>query len=137
MRICGRYEGIDERVRQILPVSEVSIGDFVLTGGEFAALLIIDAVARLVPGVLGDDESPNRESFSDGLLEHPQYTRPAKYRDLEGPEVLLSGDHGRIATWRRQQALRRTLCKRPDLLESAELTKEDLEYLKKVKKGNK
>jgi tRNA (guanine37-N1)-methyltransferase len=131
--ICGRYEGIDERTRQILPVREVSIGDFVLTGGEFAALSIIDAVARLVPGVLGDDDSSADESFSDGLLEHPQYTRPAQYMGHEVPEILLSGDHGRIATWRRQQALLNTMSKRPDLLDTAELTKEDLEYLKTIK----
>lgn len=135
--ICGRYEGIDERVRQILPVREVSIGDFVLTGGEFAALAIIDAVARLVPGVLGDDDSSSDESFADGLLEYPQYTRPADYLGHEVPEVLLSGDHNRIAVWRRHQALRHTWDKRPDLLDTADLTKKDLEYLEKIKNQKK
>jgi len=131
--ICGRYEGIDERVRQILPVHELSIGDFILSGGEFAALAIIDAVARLVPGVLGDDDSSSNESFADGLLEYPQYTRPAEYMGHEVPDVLLSGDHGRIALWRRQQALRHTWEKRPDLLDAAELSDEDQEYLEMVK----
>jgi tRNA (guanine37-N1)-methyltransferase len=130
--ICGRYEGIDERVRRILPVREVSIGDFVLTGGEFAALAIIDAVARFVPGVLGDDDSSADESFTDGLLEYPQYTRPAEYMDHEVPEILLSGDHSRITVWRRQQALLHTLEKRPELLDTAELTEEDRKFLETI-----
>jgi tRNA (guanine37-N1)-methyltransferase len=133
--ICGRYEGIDERVRKILPIREVSIGDFILTGGEFAALTIIDAVARFVPGVLGDQDSSVYESFTDGLLEYPQYTRPADYMDYRVPEILLSGDHGRIAMWRRRQALMSTQLKRPDLLESADLTDEDRDFLEEVKKG--
>jgi tRNA (guanine37-N1)-methyltransferase len=133
--ICGRYEGIDERVRKVLPVREVSIGDFILTGGEFAALAIIDAVARLVPGVLGDDDSSLDESFAAGLLEYPQYTRPAQFMGQKVPEILLSGDHGRIARWRRQQALLRTLEKRPDLLDFADLTNEEREFLKSVKKS--
>jgi tRNA (guanine37-N1)-methyltransferase len=132
--ICGRYEGIDERIRRILPVREVSIGDFILTGGEFAALAIIDAVARFVPGVLGDQDSAAYESFTDGLLEYPQYTRPAEFMGYSVPDILLSGDHGRIAGWRRQQALLRTLNKRPDLLESADLTDEDRQYLELLKK---
>jgi len=130
--ICGRYEGIDERVRDILPVLELSIGDFILTGGEFAALAVIDAVARFIPGVLGDDDSSSDESFSDGLLEYPQYTRPGEFMGFEVPEILLSGDHGRIAVWRRREALLNTLRKRPDLLESADLTEEDRDFLKSV-----
>jgi tRNA (guanine37-N1)-methyltransferase len=127
--ICGRYEGIDDRVRNILPVQEVSIGDFILTGGEFAALAVIDAVSRIIPGVLGDDDSSSYESFADGLLEYPQYTRPPEFLGQEVPSVLLSGDHNRIALWRRRQALLHTWEKRPDLLETADLTKEDMEYL--------
>ena len=130
--ICGRYEGIDERVRDILPVLELSIGDFVLTGGEFAALAVIDAVARFIPGVLGDDDSSSDESFSDSLLEYPQYTRPGEFMGFEVPEILLSGDHRRIAVWRRREALLNTLRKRPDLLESADLTEEDWDFLKSV-----
>jgi tRNA (guanine37-N1)-methyltransferase len=133
--ICGRYEGIDSRVTTGLGAREVSVGDFVLTGGEFAALVIIDAVARLMPGVLGDDESPVEESFASGLLEYPHYTRPAAFRDLEVPEVLLSGNHAEIDRWRRQQSLLRTLEKRPDLLGSAELTEEDRKFLVSVIKG--
>jgi tRNA (guanine37-N1)-methyltransferase len=133
--ICGRYEGIDDRVTAGLGAREVSVGDFVLTGGEFAALVIIDAVARLMPGVLGDDESPVEESFASGLLEYPHYTRPAAFRDHEVPEVLLSGNHAEIDRWRRQQSLLRTLEKRPDLLDSAELTEEDLKFLDSVEKG--
>jgi tRNA (guanine37-N1)-methyltransferase len=133
--LCGRYEGIDDRIRSLLPVREVSLGDFVLTGGEFAALAIIDAVARFVPGVLGDGESATDESFAMGLLEYPQYTRPPEFMGHQVPEILLSGDHGRVHRWRREQALLRTLDKRPDLLETAELTEEDRKFLEKVKKG--
>ena len=132
--ICGRYEGVDERVMEKLPVREVSVGDFVLTGGEFASLVVIDAVSRLIPGVLGDDASPVDESFADGLLEYPQYTRPAEYRGLKVPEILLSGDHGRIDKWRRRQSLERTLQKRPDLLDSAALDEKDRHLLEKSKK---
>lgn len=132
--ICGRYEGIDERVRDILPVRELSIGDFVLTGGEFAALAVIDAVSRLVPGVLGDDDSSADESFSEGLLEYPQYTRPAQFMGFSVPDILLSGDHGRIAAWRRREALLNTLKKRPDLLESIDLTREDRETVESLEK---
>ena len=114
--LCGRYEGVDQRVADHLVDDEVSIGDFVLPGGEVAALAIVEAVARLVPGVMGNDASMREESFSDGLLEYPQYTRPADFRGWTVPEVLLSGDHGRIARWRRAQALARTRDRRPDLL---------------------
>ena len=126
--VCGRYEGIDERVHQILSTREVSIGDYVLSGGELAAAVVIDAVARLVPGVI-QAESTAEESHSAGLLEYPQYTRPPEYRDLPVPEVLLSGNHGRIARWRRQQALWRTRARRPDLLERADLSAEDRKLL--------
>jgi tRNA (guanine37-N1)-methyltransferase len=133
--LCGRYEGIDDRVRDLVPVREVSLGDFVLTGGEFAALAIIDAVARFVPGVLGDEESATDESFATGLLEYPQYTRPAEFMGHQVPEILLSGDHARVARWRREQSLLRTLRQRPDLLETADLTEEDLKFLEKAKFG--
>jgi len=124
--ICGRYEGVDQRVADHLCDDELSIGDFVLAGGEAAALVVVEAVARLVPGVLGNDESPEHESFGEraGLLEEPQYTRPAEFRGWLVPEVLRSGDHVRIARWRRAQALHRTRARRPDLL-PAELTSED------------
>jgi tRNA (guanine37-N1)-methyltransferase len=116
--LCGRYEGVDHRVREHLVDGELSIGDFVLSGGEVAALVVVEAVARLVPGVMGNDESADRESFgADGLLEEPQYTRPAVFRGWEVPDILRSGDHGRIARWRRAQALHRTLSARPDLLD--------------------
>ncbi len=133
--LCGRYEGIDDRIRDLFPVREVSLGDFILTGGEFAALAIIDAVARFVPGVLGDEDSATDESFATGLLEYPQYTRPAEFMDQQVPDILLSGDHGRIARWRREQSLLRTLEKRPDLLETANLTEEDRIFLEKARSG--
>ncbi|WP_316347141.1 tRNA (guanosine(37)-N1)-methyltransferase TrmD [Desulfuromonas acetoxidans] len=122
--LCGRYEGFDERVRSYVD-EEYSIGDFVLTGGELPAMVIIDAVARLVPGVLGSQGSAEADSFSDGLLEHPHYTRPAEFEGRKVPEVLLSGDHARIAAWRRSQQLLRTLQRRPDLLEHVSLTEQD------------
>ena len=131
--LCGHYEAIDERVREALVDEELSIGDFVLTGGELAALVIIDAAVRLVPGVLGDEESAYRDSFGDGLLDHPHYTRPAEFRDMRVPEVLLSGNHDAIWRWRRREALRSTLLKRPDLLETADLTKEDRAILNELK----
>ncbi|MBZ0252831.1 MAG: tRNA (guanosine(37)-N1)-methyltransferase TrmD [Candidatus Methylomirabilis sp.] len=118
--VCGRYEGIDERVRQKLVDEEISIGDFVLSGAEPAAACLIDAACRLVPGVLGNQESVRQESFEQGLLEYPQYTRPREVLGLEVPEVLLSGDHARIAAWRREQAIRRTRARRPDLLPKGE-----------------
>ncbi len=116
--LCGRYEGVDERVHTDLIDGELSIGDFVLSGGEVAAMVVIEAVGRLVPGVMGNATSADEESFSSGLLEYPQYTRPAEYRGLEVPEVLRSGDHARVARWRRAQALRRTIERRPDLIEA-------------------
>ena len=125
--VCGRYEGIDERVRTLVD-REVSIGDYVLTGGELPALVLIDAVARLVPGVIAQ-ASHEGDSFASGLLEHPQYTRPEAFRDLPVPAVLLSGHHGAVERWRRQEALRRTRQRRPDLLESAELDDEDRAFL--------
>ncbi|NPA31269.1 MAG: tRNA (guanosine(37)-N1)-methyltransferase TrmD [Chloroflexi bacterium] len=123
--IAGRYEGVDERVRQHLVTDEISIGDFVLTGGELPALVVIDAVARLLPGVLGDPDAPRKDSFSHGLLEHPHYTRPAEYRGWRVPDVLLSGHHAEIARWRRRMALRRTWERRPDLLAHADLSDEE------------
>lgn len=116
--LCGRYEGVDQRVADHLVDGELSLGDFVLAGGEVAALAVMEAVARLVPGVMGNEESADEESFTAGLLEYPQYTRPAVFRGWEVPEVLRSGDHGRVARWRRAQALRRTLERRPDLMET-------------------
>jgi tRNA (guanine37-N1)-methyltransferase len=134
--ICGRYEGVDERIRERLVTDEVSIGDYVLTGGELAALVVVDAVVRLLPGVLGDETSPETESFSSGLLEYPQYTRPAEFRGWTVPEVLLSGNHAEIEKWRRQAALKRTFERRPDLIEGAELTKEDRRFLESLKAGS-
>jgi tRNA (guanine37-N1)-methyltransferase len=119
--LCGRYEGVDDRVRAHLATEELSIGDYVLSGGELPALVMLDAIARLVPGVVGDAESVEHESFARGLLDHPQYTRPADYRGWTVPDVLLSGHHGRIAEWRKREALRRTLERRPDLLREAAL----------------
>jgi tRNA (guanine37-N1)-methyltransferase len=126
--VCGRYEGVDERVRAFVD-EELSVGDFILSGGEIAALVVIDAVSRLVPGVLGCGDSAAVESFSEGLLEYPQYTRPPEFRALRVPEVLLSGDHGAIARWRRHEALRRTFQRRPDLLERVALSDEDRAFL--------
>ena len=129
--ICGHYEGVDQRVRYFID-DEVSLGDFILTGGEPAALCIIDAVARLLPGVIGKPQSLEEESFSEGLLEYPQYTRPAEYAGYKVPEILLSGHHKNIAQWRRQQAILHTLLLRPDLLSSTSLTEEDKEFLKRI-----
>lgn len=123
--LCGRYEGVDERVAEGVATEEVSLGDFVLTGGEVAALAVVEAAVRLLPGALGDSESAAVDSFSDGLLDHPHYTRPAVFRGRAVPEVLLSGDHGRIRAWRRGQALRATRERRPDLLGAARLSPED------------
>ncbi len=130
--VCGRYEGMDERVRLALGAREVSIGDYVLTGGELPALVVIDAVARLIPGVLGDADSAREDSFATGLLDHPQYTRPPVFRGLAVPEALLSGDHSRIRRWRRKEALRRTRERRPDLLARAPLTEEDRALLEEI-----
>jgi tRNA (guanine37-N1)-methyltransferase len=117
--ICGRYEGVDERVREHLATDEISIGDYVLSGGETAAMVIVDAVTRLIPGVVGSEESAADDSHTTGLLEYPQYTRPSQYRDWAVPEVLLSGNHARIAEWRRQQSIERTRERRPEMLERA------------------
>lgn len=133
--ICGRYEGVDERIRKHLANREISIGDYILTGGELSALVVIDAVARLIPGVLGNAASAQMESFSQGLLECPQYTRPADYKGWCVPEVLVSGNHARIESWQRIEALKRTWKRRPDLLEKVDLSKEDREALEKIKLG--
>ncbi len=122
--ICGHYEGIDERVRQYLVDEEISIGDYVLTGGELPAMVLVDALVRLIPGVLGDRNSLHFESFEDNLLEYPQYTRPAKFRNMRVPQILLSGDHKKIETWRKKQSLKRTKQKRPDLLQGKASKKE-------------
>jgi len=127
--VCGRYEGFDERIREHLATDELSIGDYVLTGGELAALIVVDAVARLLPGVLGDPTGAEDDSFAMGLLEYPHYTRPAEYRGWRVPDILVSGDHGKVARWRRQQALLRTRRRRPDLLERAPLSKDDRKLL--------
>jgi tRNA (guanine37-N1)-methyltransferase len=129
--LAGRYEGIDERVRQHLVMDEISIGDYVLTGGELPALVIMDAVTRLIPGALGDVDAPMKDSHSAGRLEHPHYTRPAVFRGWEVPEVLRSGNHALIDRWRWEQSLRRTWERRPDLLESADLTDEEVELIEK------
>ena len=131
--ICGHYEGVDERVREALATDEISIGDYILTGGELAAMVIVDAVTRYVPGVL-DDEAVRENSFAMGLLEYPQYTRPGNFRGLEVPEILLSGNHAEIARWRRRQALLRTLKRRPDLLNPASLSPEEREFIMKAMK---
>jgi tRNA (guanine37-N1)-methyltransferase len=127
--ICGRYEGVDERVRQHLVTDEISIGDYVLSGGELPAMVVIDAIVRLLPGALGDPAGAKQDSHSSGLLEHPHYTRPADFRGWEVPEVLSSGDHARIDRWRREQALLRTSQRRPDLLEKADLSEEEQAFL--------
>ena len=128
--ICGHYEGIDERVIDEIVTDEISMGDFVLTGGEIAAMAVIDAVARLKPGVLGKEESFMDESFSDGLLEYPQYTRPPVFMGRKVPPVLLSGDHAKVDKWRHEQSLIRTYKKRPDILENIELSKKDMDFIK-------
>ena len=132
--LCGHYEAIDERVIDALVDEELSIGNYVLTGGELAALVVIDAAARLLPGVLGDEESAYRDSFGDGLLDHPHYTRPAEFLGRKVPDVLLSGNHADIDRWRRRESLKATLVKRPDLLETADLTNEDREMLEELKR---
>ncbi len=127
--LCGHYEGVDERVREHLITDDVSIGDYVLTGGELAAMALTDAVVRLLPGVVGKPESVSRDSITSGLLQHPVYTRPAEYQGWEVPETLLSGNHGEIKQWRRERALERTLRLRPDFLDAAELSTEDERFL--------
>jgi tRNA (guanine37-N1)-methyltransferase len=135
--ICGRYEGVDERVSETLVTDEISIGDYVISGGEFAAMVVVDAVVRLVPNALGCADSTANESFSSGLLDCPVYTRPAIYRDLSVPEALLGGNHQKIARWRRRKALERTLLRRPDLLESVQLTPEDRRILEELRDNSK
>lgn len=130
--ICGRYEGFDERIRTHVD-AEYSLGDFVLTGGELPAMMMIDAIARLLPGVLGSSGSAEKDSYSDGLLEYPQYTRPVEFEGQRVPDVLLSGNHGDIERWRRQQQLARTLSRRPDLLDTAPLDVEDRQYIEKLR----
>ena len=130
--LCGHYEGVDQRALDTCIDEEISIGDYILTGGELAAMVLTDCVARFIPGVLGSAESPEEESFSDGLLEYPQYTRPRDLNGIPVPEVLLNGDHAKIRAWRRRESLRATLRFRPDLLESAGLTKEDRKILKEL-----
>lgn len=133
--VCGKYEGVDERVRTLAVDEEISIGDYILTGGEIAAMVLLEATARLLPGVLGDEESAREESFSQGLLEYPHYTRPREFMGCRVPDVLLSGNHREIATWRRRKAIERTLERRPDLLGRANLSEEDRECLEEFKRG--
>ena len=131
--LCGRYEGVDERIREYLVTDEISIGDYVLTGGELPALMIMDAVSRLIPGVLGDPTGAQDDSHSMGLLEYPHYTKPSEFRGWKVPDVLLSGDHAKIEKWRREQALTRTFHKRPDMLEKAELDEKDKKIVEHLK----
>lgn len=131
--LCGHYEGVDERVLELIVTDNLSIGDYVLTGGELPAMVMIDCISRLVPGVLNNSASAEEESFHDNLLEYPQYTRPEIFEDKSVPEVLLSGHHGRVEEWRRKQSLKRTLERRPDLLEAAGLSKKEQEYLEQLK----
>jgi tRNA (guanine37-N1)-methyltransferase len=135
--LCGRYEGIDDRVRENLATDELSIGDYVLSGGELPALVIVDAVARLIPGVVGDEDSVAGDSFSRGLLDFPHFTRPAEFRDWKVPEVLVSGHHGEIRKWRKRQALELTLMRRPELLADAELDVEEQEILRELMEAKK
>lgn len=132
--VCGHYEGYDERIREHVVTDEISIGDYVLTGGELGAMVVIDSVVRLLPEVLGNQESHMKDSFSTGLLEHPHYTRPSDFRGLKVPEVLLQGNHKLIEEWRNKEALRRTFVRRPDLLEKIELNKDQEKWLNEIKK---
>jgi tRNA (guanine37-N1)-methyltransferase len=134
--ICGRYEGVDERVRQYLVSDEISIGDYVLSGGEIAVMVLVDVLTRLIPGVLGDPEATAKDSHSDGLLEYPHYTRPAEYRGHPVPDILLSGHHANLEKWRRQHSLTRTLARRPDLLAGADLSEADRGYLSSLQPGS-
>jgi tRNA (guanine37-N1)-methyltransferase len=131
--ICGHYEGVDERVREHLVTDEISIGEYVITGGELAAMVVVDAVVRLLPGALGSEQAASEDSYAKGFLEYPQYTRPRVYRGWEVPEVLLSGNHQEIARWRWEQAVERTLLRRPDLLAKASLSKEERELADRIK----
>ncbi len=132
--LCGHYEGVDQRALDTCMDEEISIGDYILTGGEPAAMVLVDCVSRFIPGVLGSADSPEEESFSDGLLEYPQYTRPRDLNGMEVPEVLLNGDHAKIRAWRRYQSLKATLLHRPDLLETAPLDEKDLKLLDEIRK---
>lgn len=132
--LCGHYEGYDERIRQELVTDEISVGDYVLTGGEIAAMIVADSVTRLLPGALGNETSAVTDSHSTGLLEYPHYTRPSEYKGHRVPDILLSGHHKRIDEWRRREALKRTFERRPDMLERADLSKEDLAYIERLKK---
>ena len=132
--LCGHYEGIDERVLEMIVTDNVSIGDYVLTGGELPSMVMIDAISRLVPGVLNNDVSAEFESFNDNLLEYPQYTRPASFMEREVPPILLSGNHPKVEEWRRQQSILRTMERRPDLMKNAELTKQDIKFIKSLDK---
>lgn len=131
--LCGHYEGIDQRVLDMIVDAEISVGDFVLTGGEIPAMAVIDAVSRMIPGVLASESSYENESHYSGLLEYPQYTRPEEFMGIKIPEILISGHHAKIEEWKRQESLKNTYYKRPDLLEKAELTKKDIEFLNKLK----
>jgi tRNA (guanine37-N1)-methyltransferase len=133
--ICGRYEGVDERVAENLIADEVSIGDYILSGGEIPAMVVVDAVTRLIPGALGCDQSAERESFSSGLLDFPHYTRPAEYRSLKAPEVLISGNHAQIERWRRQKAIEKTLRQRPDLIDGRVLSEDERREIEDVLKS--
>jgi tRNA (guanine37-N1)-methyltransferase len=135
--LCGRYEGIDERVRELVATEELSLGDFVVSGGELPALIVIDAVSRLVPGVVGDEQSVEEDSFSRGLLDYPHYTRPAEFGGLQVPQVLLSGHHAEVRRWRKKAALARTLERRPELLEQAVLDDEERRLLDAIREGQK
>lgn len=133
--LCGHYEGVDERALELLDTENVSIGDYVLTGGELPAMIMIDCISRLVPGVLGKDESADIESFHDNLLEYPQYTRPVEYKGLEVPPILLSGHHANVEKWRRERSIERTLRVRPDLLENAVLSEKEKKYLRSLEEA--
>lgn len=135
--ICGHYEGYDERIREHLVTDEISIGDYVLTGGELGAMVVVDSIVRLLPDVLGNDDSAPKDSFSTGLLEHPHYTRPADFRGMKVPEVLLSGNHAHIESWRRKESLRRTYLRRRDLLDLQQLTEVDKQFIEEIKNEKK
>ena len=132
--LCGHYEGVDQRALDACVDEEISIGDYILTGGETAAIVLVDCVARFIPGVLGSSDSPEEESFSDGLLEYPQYTRPRTLKGMDVPEILLNGDHAKIKAWRRRESLKATMKHRPDLLETAPLNEKDLIMLDEIRK---
>lgn len=133
--ICGHYEGFDERIRQYLVTDELSIGNYVLTGGELPAMVVVDGVARLLPGVLGNEQSAQDDSFADGLLEYPQYTRPAEFRGWRVPDILLSGNHAEIEKWRRLESIKRTWERRPELLDQADLSEAEIQFLRQLSRG--